>query len=95
MVRFKFIAETQDPTRIFDRARVDPAEFRAGFDFPEGEEMHHEAWWDISSRPMTGGFFPAPYGRTLVIGYVENENGTFTVYAWRHEGSLEPPSTPP
>lgn len=95
MVRFKFIAKTHDPTRLFDRSRVDPSAFRADFDFPPGEEMHREGWWDIFSRPMAGGFFPVPHGRTLVIGYIKNNDNTFTVYAWRHEGALEESMTPP
>lgn len=89
MVRFKFVAKTNDPTLIFDRSGVDPSTFEADFEFPRGEETHNEAWWDISTRPMSGGYVRVPHGRTLTIGYAENEDGTITVYTWRHEGAFE------
>ena len=38
MVRFKFLAKTDDPAQIFDRARVDPAALAPNFDFPPGED---------------------------------------------------------
>jgi hypothetical protein len=84
-VRFKFIARTDDPTRIFDSSYVDPSTFQPNFDFPPGEESHNEAWWDISSRPLTGGQVRAPNGNKLEIGCGKNDDGTITVYTWRRE----------
>lgn len=88
MVRFKFIAKTNDPNQIFDQSHVDPTKFEANFNFPPGEVMHNEMWWDISSRPMSGGYVRVPHDRTLTIGYFKNTSGTFTVYVWRHEGQF-------
>lgn len=85
MVRFKFIAETNDPTQIFDRSLVDPSTFQDDFNFQPGEEGHNEAWWDISSRRLVGGRYRAPNGNHLEIGYAKNDDDTFTVYVWRHE----------
>ena len=89
MVRFKFLAKTDDATNIFDRTHVAPSTFGPNFDFPAGEATHSEAWWDVSSRPMSGGHIRVPYDHTLTIGYVENDDSTITVYAWRHEGAFE------
>jgi hypothetical protein len=85
MVRFKFIARTDDPMRIFDSSHVDHSTFQPNFDFRPGEESHNEAWWDISSLPLTGGQVRAPNGNTLEIGFANNDDGRFTVYVWRHE----------
>lgn len=41
MVRFKFLARTDDPTLIFDPCHVDPSAFSANFEFPPGEERHN------------------------------------------------------
>lgn len=85
MVRFKFIAKTNDPTQIFDRSLIDPSTFQDNFHFQPGEEGHNEAWWDISSRPLVGGLIRAPNGNHIEIGFANNDDDTFSVYVWRHE----------
>ncbi|MEM9368418.1 MAG: hypothetical protein AAGD07_20685 [Planctomycetota bacterium] len=89
MVRFKFLAKTGEPMEIFDRSYVSVSTFQTNFSFPPGEETHNESWWDVSSRPMSGGYVRVPHDRTMTVGYVENDDRTITVYAWRHEGSFE------
>lgn len=88
-VRFKFIARTDDPSLVFDAAHVDPSAFEASYPFPPGEEGHNEAWWDIASQTLSGGGFWVPASAErfwrLHIGYVKNDDGTLTVYTWRHE----------
>ncbi len=64
---------------------VAPSRYRNEFKFHQGEASHNETWWDISSRQLVGGRFRAPNGNPIEIGYVKNNNGTITVYAWRHE----------
>jgi len=91
MVRFKFIAQTDDPALVFDSTQIDSSEFSADFDFPPGEETHNEIWWDIAGRPLTGAstFVPSSgsdrFFWIMHIGIAENGDGTLTVYAWRCE----------
>lgn len=91
MVRFKFLAKTRDPARIFEAAQVDASVFQGDFEFRPGEATHNEPWWDIKSRPLQGGRFRSPNGQTVEAGYAKNEDGTLTVYVWRHEGPLDGP----
>ena len=91
IVRFKFIARTDDPALVFDTTQIDPSKFSTDFVFPPGEETHNEDWWDLSTQPVTGGSFWVPTSEPdrfywlMHIGCVENGDGTLTVYAIRVE----------
>lgn len=88
-VRFKFVAKTDDLSEIFNASQVDSSLFIASYDFPRGEETHNESWWDIRSQDTTGGTFWVPVSNTISyqqnIGIVANDDGSMTVYSWRHE----------
>lgn len=91
-VRFKFISMTSDPTQIFNNDQVDPSEFKTNYEFPQGEASHNEVWWDIASRKLTGGNFWVPKEAErfwrLSVGFLKNDDGTLTVYTWRHETGI-------
>jgi hypothetical protein len=88
-VRLKFIAKTDEPIFLFDSTEVNSDEFTNNFSFAPPEASIDESWWDVYSQTVAGGNFWVPKSEKkfwrLTIGYYKNNNGTLTVYAWRHE----------
>jgi hypothetical protein len=90
IVRFKFIAMTDDPASIFDPKFVDPTAFRVGIDTHALQPNSTDSWWDLSKKTLTGGRFVVPPpgaqgSRGLNIGYTRNQDKTITVYVLWHE----------
>ena len=90
VIRFKFIAKTDDPSILFDASRVDTAKFSDDFILTTLNPQASETWWDLSSQQVTGASFTVPPPgskgtRGLNIAYTKNEDGTLTVYVLWHE----------
>lgn len=86
LVRFKFIAETDDSSKLFDPRHVDSAKFKARGDLNGLHPDSDTPWWDVSSRPLTGENFVVPPGiRGLNVGYFDNGDETLTVFVLWHE----------
>ena len=85
VIRFKFVAMTDDPAILFDPSRVDTKEFADEFTLSGLNPQAPETWWDLSSQQLTGANFTVPPPgskgmRGLNIAYAKNEDGTLTVY---------------
>lgn len=89
-IRFKFIAQTNDPSQLFDTTHVDSQKFLKEFNPSMLKPEAGEAWWDLSSRQLQGADFIVPPpgsqgSRGLNIAYSKNDDGTLTVYVLWHE----------
>jgi hypothetical protein len=90
VIRFKFVAQTNDPSALFDPAKVDPRKFKDGFGGFALDPKAKEPWWDAPKRTLIGGQFTVPPPnsqgtRGLNIGYEKNDDGTLTVFVLWHE----------
>lgn len=90
VIRFKFIALTDDPTTLFDATHVDSTQFAAKFNPYALNPKGNESWWDLSSQELTGANFsvPSPNSsgtRGLNVAFTENDDKTLTVYVLWHE----------
>jgi hypothetical protein len=90
VIRFKFVAETDDPASLFDSAQVDAAKFAGSFDPYALNPQASEDWWDLSDKTLCGANFTVPPPnskgtRGLNIAYVPNDDNTLTVYVLWHE----------
>jgi hypothetical protein len=90
VIRFKFIAKTDDPSLLFNKSQVDSTKFLPDFRVSALNPKAAETWWDVSSKTLSGGNFtvPPPHSagtRGLNVGYVTNDDGTLTVYVLWHE----------
>ena len=87
MVRFVFVAETDDQAMGFNPTTIDAGAFAPGFEFGPGESHMTESWWDHASHDLTGARVWVPtddFWLLQQIGFYENSDGTLTVYVWRH-----------
>ena len=89
-IRFKFIAQTNDPSKLFDGTHVDSTQFKTDFHVYALQPDAPEKWWDVSAQSLTGENFSVPPPnstgtRGLNIGYIKNADGTLTVYVLWHE----------
>lgn len=90
VIRFKFVAQTDDPALVFDSNRVDAKKFGPDFRLSALEPHTADKWWDASKQTLTGGNFSVPPPKSsgtcgLNIGYTKNAEGTMTVYVLWHE----------
>jgi hypothetical protein len=90
LIRFKFVANTNDPTKLFDSTQVPASKFSTDFGVDALRPEAKESWWDVGSQKLTGGSFSVPPpkaqgSRGLNIGYKSNDDGTLTVYVLWHE----------
>ena len=90
VIRFKFIAKTDDPSILFDTSRVDAKKYSDDFILSTLNPQAPETWWDLSSQQVTGANFTVPPPgaqgtRGLNIAYAKNEDGTLTVYVLWYE----------
>ena len=79
----KFTVRVKDIDQVFDTSRVDTSEFtRDGYEFKV--DWIDDAWWDPDKRRLTGG--EDEVGDDFMrVGYVDNGNGTLTVYVFWFE----------
>ena len=85
VIRFKFIAKTDDPSILFNPVRIDRKKFVDDFRLSTMKPQAPETWWDLSSQQVTGANFTVPPPdskgtRGLNIAYAKNDDGTLTVY---------------
>lgn len=90
VIRFKFVAKTNDPALVFDATHVDSKKFGPDFRLSALEPGAADKWWDVSKQTLTGGNFSVPPPKSsgtrgLNIGYTKNADGTLTVYVLWHE----------
>ncbi|QDU45990.1 hypothetical protein Mal52_44870 [Symmachiella dynata] len=90
VIRFKFLAKTDDPSKIFDATHVDSAKFKSDFGVYALDPDAKDDWWDVSSQTLVGGNFTVPPPKSqgtrgLNIGFTENDNSTLTIYVLWHE----------
>ena len=90
VIRFKFIATTDDPSLLFNKTQVDATKFAANFNPSSLHPKAAETWWDLSSKTLSGANFSVPPPnaqgtRGLNIAYVKNDDNTLTVYVLWHE----------
>ena len=79
---FRFLAHTGDIADVFETETVDASKFRSGFKFAD---VSAPSWWDVAKKPLTGGQVSLPKARFMNVGFVDNEDGTLTVYVRWHE----------
>jgi len=89
-IRFKFVANTDDPSALFDSTQVDASRFTDDFNPYALHREGAEVWWDLSSKSMSGANFSVPPPgskgtRGLNIAYVKNDDNTLTVYVLWYE----------
>jgi hypothetical protein len=82
---FKFIAKTDKPSKLFIREKVDATRFDPGFRRFLSEPKTAVSWWDVSSQRLTGASLivkspDSAADRGLDAAYVDNPDGTMTVY---------------
>lgn len=90
VIRFKFVAQTDDPALVFDATHVDSKKFDRNLRLSALESGAADKWWDVSKQTLTGGSFSVPPPKSsgtrgLNIGYTRNADGTLTVYVLWHE----------
>ena len=90
VIRFKFIAKTDDPSILFETSRVNTKKFAEDFIPSSLNPQASETWWDLSSQQVTGANFTVPPPnskgtRGLNIAYAKNDDGTLTVYVLWYE----------
>jgi hypothetical protein len=68
---------------VFDTSRVNTSEFtQAGYDF--NVDWIDDAWWDADKRTLIGGEDEVG-GNFMRVGYVDNGDGTLTIYVFWFE----------
>ena len=79
----KFTVRTNDINKVFDTSRVDTSAFtRNGYQFKVA--WIDDAWWDVDRHKLIGGEDEID-GNYIRVGYVENGDGTLTVYVFWFE----------
>ncbi|MGB8703242.1 MAG: hypothetical protein WCD18_27815 [Thermosynechococcaceae cyanobacterium] len=79
---FRFIAKTTNIADVFMKDKVNTSKFTTNHKF-YGDTLPD--WWDIESKVLTGGEISLPNARFMNVGYVNNQDGTLTVYVIWHE----------
>ena len=79
----KFTVRADSMDEVFDPSRVDPAEFREGFEINIPGMMN--PWWDVEDHELSGAEFQVSEDEFMRVGYVDNGDGTFTVYIYLFE----------
>ncbi|PQO46286.1 hypothetical protein C5Y93_09880 [Blastopirellula marina] len=75
--RFKFVAHTDDISKLFLNPPVDTSIMKPSFKMDNNGQYR---WWDPSSQCLTGAEYELPNVKFMDVGYVDNEDGTLTVY---------------
>ena len=79
----KFTVRVKGIDEVFDTSRVDTSEFtQAGYDF--NVDWIDDDWWDANKRMLIGGEDEVG-GDFMRVGYVDNGDGTLTIYVFWFE----------
>ncbi|RCS52694.1 hypothetical protein DTL42_07605 [Bremerella cremea] len=81
-VEFKFVAHTNDVSKLFLSPPVDALLMQPNYVFNGGSD---EVWWDPPSSGLIGANYNLPNVRFMKAAYVDNGDGTLTVYIIWHE----------
>ena len=79
---FRFLAHADDIADVFSTEFVDASKFQQGYTFASASMP---SWWDVAQKSLTGGQVSLPNARFMNVGYVDNGDGTLTVYVMWHE----------
>ncbi len=90
VIRFKFIAKTDDPSMLFDDSQVESTRFKPILKPATFFTAAPETWWMLSSTASLGAKFSVPPPnskgtRGLNIAYTKNDDKTLTVYVLWYE----------
>ncbi|BCX48060.1 hypothetical protein HAHE_19680 [Haloferula helveola] len=80
----RFTVEAKGIDEVFDTSQVDVSEFdQPGYQL----EMNriNDRWWDVKGRKLTGGSIEVRNDEFMHVGYVDNGDGTLTVYIYWFE----------
>ncbi len=90
VVCFKFASTTGDPGAIFDKTKIDSAQFRTKFPSANLAFGPNNMWWDVKSQSLTGASFSfvapgtenaqPPIFVTQRVWYSDDKNGARTFY---------------
>ncbi|MCB1098662.1 MAG: hypothetical protein KDN22_24030 [Verrucomicrobiae bacterium] len=79
----KFTVRVKDIDEVFDTSKVDTSEFtQAGYEF--NVDWIDDVWWDADKRTLIGGEDEVG-GDFMRVGYVDNGDGTLTIYVFWFE----------
>jgi hypothetical protein len=79
----KFTVRVKSIDEVFDASRVDTSEFtQNGYEFKV--DWIDNAWWDADKHRLIGGEDEVD-GDFMRVGYVDNGDGTLTVYVFWFE----------
>ncbi|WP_146118674.1 hypothetical protein [Blastopirellula marina] len=81
-VLLKFVVPTSDINQLFLSPPVDVLLMRPNFDFSGGP---NEPWWDPPSSGLIGAHYELPYVKFMNAAYIDNGDGTLTVYVQWNE----------
>jgi hypothetical protein len=90
VIRFKFIAKTDDPSILFDDTQVESTKFKPILKPSNFFTAAPETWWSLSSKTSLGAKLSVPPPsskgtRGLNIAYTKNDDKTLTVYVLWYE----------
>ena len=90
VIRFKFLAYTDDPGEVFESTFVDKAKFNGEFSLSALKPESSEPWWepDVNAKLGANLSVPPPDSkgtRGLNIAFEDNGDDTLTVYVLWHE----------
>lgn len=80
----RFTVKAKSIEDVFTSGKVDTSEFKeVGFKFRQSTPIADQ-WWDVDERNLTGG--EVQVGEDFMrVGYVDNGDGTLTVYIFWFE----------
>lgn len=80
----RFTVEAKGLDEVFDPSQVDVSKFNeAGCQV--GSSSISDRWWDVKGKKLTGGSVEVRHDEFLDVGYVDNGEGTLTVYIYWFE----------
>ena len=80
----RFTVEAKGLDEVFDPSQVDVSEFKEP-GFQVGRTPIGDRWWDVKDKKLTGGSVEVRHDETLDVGYVDNGDGTLTIYIYWFE----------
>ena len=80
----RFTVEAKGLDEVFDPSQVDVSKLNET-DCQVGSSSISDRWWDVKGKKLTGGSVEMRDDETLEVGYVDNRDGTLTVYIYWFE----------
>jgi hypothetical protein len=80
----RFTVEAKGIDEVFDTSQVDVSEFKEeGYEV--GQSGLGNRWWDVAGKKLTGGSVEVRNDEFMHVGYMDNGDGTLTVYIYWFE----------